>query len=239
MAVQGFHDETTGNDCIVGGMILQCTASYSLSPWHNFVSDSTNWKDQDNQTPCEDTAGFLDSLPQNLFIDTLLSNNAKKIWSTGNSEVTLTGTPSYCPISCTLTIDNVVDSVTYNGETIFVTNQLEGWHIPKTIEFSSCDNSNPGSLVVAGSDEENTNRHCNTAGFLMACTADDTNSPWHQFVSDETNWTDSDGDPICVNSGGVLAVAGQDSFVRDLEALGAKQIWVAKQTVTLTGTPNV
>ena len=92
LTIQGFHNNT-GDDCTIGGLLVHCTASDRQSPWHNFVTDSTHWRDQDNGTPCEDEGGFLDLIPSDSFIDHILTNNSKKIWSTGNSEVTLTGTP--------------------------------------------------------------------------------------------------------------------------------------------------
>ena len=62
----------------------------------------------------------------------------------------------YCTtVTCSFTIDNVVDSVTYDGITLAVTSEegLDNWTIEKSVTFESCFDSRPGTLVIKGSDD--------------------------------------------------------------------------------------
>ena len=95
ITVTGFHDSTSGSNCIEGGFIMHCSAQDTQSPWHNFITNDELWVDSaDNSTPCQDdgTSGFLGSVTSGSFIETLQDNGAKKIWADKTS-VTLVGTP--------------------------------------------------------------------------------------------------------------------------------------------------
>ena len=57
-----------------------------------------------------------------------------------------------------MTIDNIVESVKYNGDALTITSDdLSNWQKLKTVEFESCFDSNPGKLQVKGSDIEEGN----------------------------------------------------------------------------------
>ena len=57
-----------------------------------------------------------------------------------------------------MTIDNIVESVKYNGDALTITSDdLSNWQKLKTIEFESCFDSNPGKLQVKGSDGDEGN----------------------------------------------------------------------------------
>ena len=56
-------------------------------------------------------------------------------------------------VTCSFTIDNIVESVKYNEDALTITSDdLNNWKKLKTIEFESCYDSNPGKLEVKGSD---------------------------------------------------------------------------------------
>ena len=67
-------------------------------------------------------------------------------------------------MTCSFTIDNYVpaDSVTYNGNTLTITTDAvymedlgyKNFALEKTVNFESCDDSNPGFLSIKGSDAE-------------------------------------------------------------------------------------
>ena len=146
--------------------------------------------------------------------------------------------PRFCQVECAFTIDNVVNSVLHNGVELTIEGELDRLGSVKTVQFN-CTNNNPGSLVISGSDDNafgDPMNHCTFAGLLLHCTAYDVSNPWHDFVSDGTNWVDENDDPPCAStSGGFLD--GSISFVQDMLAKGAKKIWAARKAVTLTGTP--
>ena len=61
-------------------------------------------------------------------------------------------------VTCSFTIDNIVESVKYNGDALTITgDDLNNWKKLKTIEFESCFDNNPGKLQVKGSDGEEGN----------------------------------------------------------------------------------
>ena len=145
----------------------------------------------------------------------------------------------YCEVRCTLTVDNVVDSVSHNGALLQVIGTLDDWKMEKSFTFTSCDNSNPGSIVINGTDS-NPDNHCQWGGLLMVCTADDTTSPWHNFVTDDTNWVNNEDDtPPCSEQTGFIPAASNQgiTFIADMVDAGAKKIWVESPTVSLKGTP--
>ena len=65
-------------------------------------------------------------------------------------------------VTCSFTIDNYADSVTYNGNTLTITTDAtyvenlgyKSLHLEKTVNFESCDDSDPGFLSIKGSDAE-------------------------------------------------------------------------------------
>ena len=152
-----------------------------------------------------------------------------------------------CPssVTCTLTISDLYfdhHSVCYGEICLEVEGDLFAWatdgRSKKTVEFYSCDNANPGSLVVNGTKPYDYSPFCTKTGLLLHCTAEDTTSPWHNFVSDGINWSSNDGKPICVSNPAEFIVVGQGlQWLRDLVEAGAKDIWVEAKEVSLVGTP--
>ena len=90
-----------------------------------------------------------------------------------------------CFVNCSLTIDNRIDSVSYNGLEMAVTGPLT----------DSCDQSHryePSVLGIEGWDYQ-TENDCLYGGLLLHCIANDISNPWHNFVTDQTHWKLSDG----------------------------------------------
>ena len=140
-------------------------------------------------------------------------------------------------VTCKLTIDHKIDSVAYNGASLPVTGLSNYWWHENSVTFQSCDYCNPGELVIKGSDIISTANHCVWSGLILHCTAGDTSSPWHNFVSDTIHWKVSDGSTPCTNNGGI-AGATWINFIADLLATGAKKIWSNQIEVTLIGGPD-
>ena len=64
-------------------------------------------------------------------------------------------TASCTTVTCSFTIDNVVDSASYGGNTLTITSDdLSDWSKEKSVTFESCDDSSPGTLEIKGSDNE-------------------------------------------------------------------------------------
>ena len=140
-------------------------------------------------------------------------------------------------MKCSLTIDDVVEEIKYNGVTLTVKGQLNRWIKEKTISFESCDNKNPGKLSVKGRDN-NTRNNCHAGGMLLHCKASDTTSPWHNFKSGVDYWLDENGAVPCQNSWiSTSRHSSRYAFIAVLKKLGAKGIWAPRQNVILTGTP--
>ena len=58
-------------------------------------------------------------------------------------------------VTCSFTIDNVVDSATYGGKTLKITgDDLSDWTKEKSVTFESCYDCSPGTLSIKGSDIE-------------------------------------------------------------------------------------
>ena len=239
LTIHGSHDGS-GDNCVDGGLLLHCSANDPQSPWNNFVSDSDNWVDgeDDSTAACQDngTSGFLGSTSSD--IDDLVEKGAKKIW-VDKVDVQLKGTPPFCPVSCSMTIDNIVNSVCYGDMFLMVEGDLMDWESEKTFEFSSCDNANPGYLVINGTEQANSGPFCTKAGMILHCTAEDTTSPWHNFVSDNTNWSSNNDEPICIPDPVAFVTIGQGrhQWLKDIVDAGAGPIWVEAKEVSLVGTP--
>ena len=89
-------DLESGNNCQTGGMIMHCICDDdNFNPWHNFVSNTVNWKLADGSTPCTSDANFIKAARnQNIqFIQDMLAVGAKSIWA-NSPEASLVGTPS-------------------------------------------------------------------------------------------------------------------------------------------------
>ena len=130
--------------------------------------------------------------------------------------------------------------MTYNGVSLPVTGVANNWQKENSFTFQSCDACEPGELVIKGKDYDSTRPNCIWGGMILHCTAVDTSSPWHNFVSDTIHWKVSDGSTPCTNSGGMIphAAGANINFIADLLATGAKKIWSNKQEVTLIGGPK-
>ena len=137
-------------------------------------------------------------------------------------------------MKCSLTVDDVVEEVKYNGVTLAVQGQLNYMYKEKTISFESCDKKNPGKLSIKGRDN-NRNNNCYLGGLLLHCKASDTTSPWNNFKSGVDHWLDENGAVPCQNSW--ISHADRNPFIAVLRKLGAKGIWAPRQNVVLTGSP--
>jgi len=86
-------------------------------------------------------------------------------------------------VTCQLTIDNVLDSVKYNGQDVAISGPKSNWNANKVVTFDTVAN---GILEVAGHDSEGGNTgHCATAGFAIQCESED--SFWGAFNSGSNN----------------------------------------------------
>ena len=143
-------------------------------------------------------------------------------------------------VKCSLTVDNVIQEVKYNGVKLAVQGALNRYTEEKTISFESCDNKNPGKLSVKGRDSESGVDNCKWGGLILHCKASDTTSPWHNFKSGVDHWLDENGAVPCQNSFSWISTSRHSSryaFIAGLKKLGAKGIWAPRQNVILTGTP--
>ena len=140
-----------------------------------------------------------------------------------------------------MTIDDIVDSVSYNGDVLDVQGVLDNWRMEKTFNFITCDNNNPGDLVINGTDS-NPNNWCSNGGMILMCTANDTTSPWHEFASNDKDWVNNvDNSTLCTNEDGFIPAARRQNigFIVDMVNNGASKIWADSRTVSLRGTPKV
>ena len=64
-------------------------------------------------------------------------------------------------MTCSFTIDNVVDSATYDVNTLTITgDDLSNWKTEKSVTFESCHDLSPGTLVIKGSNDEGEGTLC-------------------------------------------------------------------------------
>jgi len=148
--------------------------------------------------------------------------------------------PVITDVTCKFTVDNIVTNVQYDGNVLPVTGTTNNWQHENTVSFTTSP-SGFGELRITGEDynDIHTNNHCVWGGLLLKCEAADTNSPWHNFMSDTANWRADGGSPICTNNLGFVAAAnGNIPFIQSLIASGAKKIWIENETVTLIGGPK-
>ena len=142
-----------------------------------------------------------------------------------------------CFVNCSLTIDNRIDSVSYNGLKLSVTGTLDNYKKENSFHFYSCHRYRPGVLIIKGSDTKNSERYCYYAGLLLHCIANDVSNPWHNFVTDQTHWKVSDGSTPCTDDNGWI-VRQTWAFVKKMKDAGAIQIWSNTKSTTLIGTPD-
>ena len=241
LMVDGTDTDNSPTNCLTGGMIMHCTCEDTLNPWHNFVSDTVNWKLDDESTLCTSEANFVRA-GQNLpFIQSILAADGKSIWSQTEGEVALLGTPGYCEVICSFTVDAKVFSVFHSGQQLFTEGQTDDWTAEKKVNFTACDRLNPGTLTIAGTHDETSGDNCINGGLILHCTAEDSQSPWHNFVSNDRLWVDADDDSMpCQDDGtsGFLGSLTSGSFIETLQDNGAKKIWADKTDVILIGTPG-
>ena len=144
-------------------------------------------------------------------------------------------------VQCVFTVDNVVNSVTYNNNPLVIIGNANNWRKKKEISFESCSEDSPGTLKIKGTDLmlNGQSDHCKWAGLLLHCTASQNSSPWHNFVSDATNWSDENGKTPCQNDEVFPQTGAGIPFIDFLNQKGAKKIWTTEKTATLIGSPSV
>ena len=113
---------------------------------------------------------------------------------------TLQPEPSHV-VTCRLTIDNVVSSVSYDGIPLTSSTGVLGWwNQVKTYTFASTPN---GRLVVSGHDAYSgstiSSSGVHRAGFAMECMA--SGGPWEHFSSETSKCTSPQGS-MCVSNDG-------------------------------------
>ena len=131
-------------------------------------------------------------------------------------------------------MDDVTEEVLYNDVKLTMRGQLDQWDSKKITTFQSCDNNNPGQLILRGSDNQDDD-HCKRGGLVLHCTASDETSPWHNFKSDTEHWRVDNGDVPCERNIGPWSM--RLPLFQKLNELGAKKIWAPKKEVTLIGSP--
>ena len=141
-------------------------------------------------------------------------------------------------MKCVFTVDNVVNFVAYNNNPLAIIGNVNIWEEKKEISFESCYEDSPGTLTIKGTDENNSD-HCRWAGLLLHCNASPNSSPWHNFVSDETNWNDENGNTPCQNDEIFPQQGAGIPFIDFLNQNGAKKIWTTEKIATLIGSPTV
>merc|ERR1711971_853722 len=143
-------------------------------------------------------------------------------------------------VICTFTVDDVVDSVKYNGVSLGISGGPPGgatWEEEKVISFQSCCDNCPGVLEIKGTDV-NIDNHCYNAGLLLRCTASRSSSPWHNFISDIFHWkVENDAIP-CQDNGNFPINAGAGiPFIAAMNSFRAKKIWNNETNAILRGSP--
>ena len=143
----------------------------------------------------------------------------------------------HCFVNCSLTIDNRVDSVAYNGLELAVFGILDDTVQENFFNFNSCDRYLPGALTIKGFDTSSSAsvavNHCYYGGLLLHCIANDIRNPWHNFVTDQTHWKVSDNSTPCTRDNGWIS-----HHFKKMKDAGAIKIWSNAKRVTLIGTPD-
>ena len=153
-------------------------------------------------------------------------------------------------VKCVFSIDLVV-GVRYNnlplkiyGSKHFPASSSGSFKEKMEISFESCSEDSPGVLTITSDFHENKER-CVYAGLLLHCTVDtghQISNPWHNFVSDATNWRDENDKILaCQNNFQFSFDYGYKTspVIRDLIQKGAKNIWTTGKIVVLKGSPAV
>ena len=138
-------------------------------------------------------------------------------------------------VTCQFTVDNELNNVSFNGEALSVTGDLDDWKKEKVVTFSPGSDDH-GELRIEAEDWNN-QEHCIRGGLLLQCQSTDPNSLWHNFKSDTDHWRALDGSELCTNNEG-FAAAEDVPFVRSMLASGSKKIWTNNKEVTLIGNPT-
>ena len=68
---------------------MLCQASRTSSPWHNFVTDTDHWKEENGATPCLNNGGIYNRNE----MKSLKTNGAKCIWTDAQTG-TFLGSPA-------------------------------------------------------------------------------------------------------------------------------------------------
>ena len=106
----------------------------------------------------------------------------------GCAAVTPVTEPNFNPsnVVCSMTIDNSIESVKYDGQELTTdSGNVDNWGSVKKYSFTDAGTS--AKLEIYGYEWANCNG-CGCAGLGVHCVSDDSNSPWHNFVSDTTHW---------------------------------------------------
>ena len=111
-------------------------------------------------------------------------------------------------VQCHFTVDDVTHFVKYNDEILPVFGNMSVTESIKSITFESY-NHDPGYLEIKGQDTTTSNRpNCESGGLLLHCRSNDTMSPWHNFISDNSSdWLDEFNSTPCKSNKGIMGAA--------------------------------
>ena len=102
-------------------------------------------------------------------------------------------------ITCTLTADNKVNGVYYDGTKLDpIQGDMSSWESEKEFRFTPVEDEY-GEIKVEVEDYDEIGNDCSTAGFIMLCEASHGQGPWHKFKSDTEHWRAEDDSELCVN----------------------------------------
>ena len=143
-------------------------------------------------------------------------------------------------VKCSITVHTSLNSVSYNENTLKITGNVNRYRVEKSFTFKSCDEKNPGKLVINGTQTTGNDNFCYHGGLMVHCVVSkDSKNPWHNFKSDYENWK--------VNGEASMCSEGEGRFSKEARNIhpiskffekGAKDIWADSKSVSFIGSPK-
>ena len=173
-----------------------------------------------------------------LFLDRGPYQSLKIVQISSQASIGTSTSHSIETVTCKIAVDDKLTEVKYNGEELTASN--EG-HLPSnTVHFGCChlrkaeftahESPYPGDLYVKGYNGRKGKCGGGNIATLVHCTSTQTESPWHNFVSDTKHWRDDDEKDVCTSGGPHMVLEGATGIWQDKNG-GTKD-------AKLVGTPN-
>jgi len=210
LEIGGYEERDDCNGCECSGLLLECD--------NGLISSTSDWEAVGSSSEIVDPSSGYGSVCESSSTFSLegQTSDAQKIWPSGGEKYAwFRAIPVKEPVTCTMTLDNVLTHISYNGESLSTSGDWSSWKSVKTFSFVPVS----GAYLEIGGYESDSCNGCKCSGLLLECDSG--------FISSTSDWeaVGSSSELVGASSGYGSLCESSSSFSLKGQTSDAQKIW--------------